>query len=207
MLKIMKRILLSNDNESFIPFIYNGIEDISEEFIKRNIKIGKKVVLGDNIRIGYNVIIQGDIQIEDNVTIDHDSRFGDFARFGEGTRDKPNTTYIGRGCSFAAGCTICLSVNIGENNVFGEYVFITNDTIIGNNCTFKEYSELFSNRVTPLGITIENNVNIGLGVYINDNIIIRNNATITDYCSIGNMEGGSEVEEGEVVNRYNVRYF
>jgi len=107
----MKAIILSEKK-----FLYEELDELKEEFIKRNIVIGDGVRIGDGVKIGERVRIGYGVKIGDEVEIGYGVKIGDEVEILRNTNLtklfyatgiykyhnyaywKDTTPYIGLGC-------------------------------------------------------------------------------------------------------------
>ena len=67
--KHMKTIYLLNEQYQYIPFEYEKLSDIKNEFKKRKIYIGYNTSIGDGVSIRDNASIGNNASIGDDVSI------------------------------------------------------------------------------------------------------------------------------------------
>lgn len=106
----------------------------SKAVIGRNCSLGQNVYVGNKVIIGNNVKIQNNVSVYDNVFIEDDVFCGPSMVFTNVynprsfiiRKDEYRNTYIKKGATLGANCTIVCGVTIGE------YAFIAAGSVIKN---------------------------------------------------------------------------
>ena len=156
----MKTILLGSKESIYTSFRYEKLEELSKEFIKRDIIIGRNLKLGNNVMIGENSIIG------DNCTIEYSSSIGRYVR-------------IGRGCTIGLNCIISTNTTISRNTTIEFGATIGSKTKIGRNCT------IGVNTTIGCGATIFPDTTINKTMVLqgnNDTLVWNGNDTISIGC-------------------------
>ncbi|ACR80328.1 MULTISPECIES: acyltransferase [Kosmotoga] len=150
--------------------------------MKKNISLGKNVVIeeeveiGNNCTIGHNVVIRRGTIIEDNVTIGDNTVLGKepFKASTSATtsvKELPPLV-IGKGSIIGAGCVIYRGAKLGKNCFVGDLATIREDVEIGDKT------------IVGKGVSVENGTKIGKRVKIETEAYITAFSTIEDYCFI-----------------------
>lgn len=150
--------------------------------MKKNILLGKNVVIeeeveiGNNCTIGHNVVIRKGTIIEDNVTIGDNTVLGKepFRACTSATtsvKELPPLV-IGNGTVIGAGCVIYRGAKLGGKCFVGDLATIREDVEIGDKT------------IVGKGVSVENGTKIGKRVKIETEAYITAFSIIEDYCFI-----------------------
>lgn len=109
-----------------------------ESKIGENCNICANVIIENNVIIGNNVTIKSGVQLWDGVRLDDDVFIGPNVTFTNdvfprsGNREyKMRTTFVSKGASIGANCTILPGVTIGERAMVGAGSVVTKDIPAG----------------------------------------------------------------------------
>lgn len=156
--------------------------------------IGSKVVLGDNVTVGPYAVINGEANIGDNVTIGAHAVIEGF-------------TTIGRGCQIFSSAVIGSNpqdkkhrrddkviLEIGENNIFREFVTANPGTIdgggvtrIGNNNLFMACTHIAHDCTIGNDCVMANYVGLSGHVTVEDRAVIGGLTGIHQFARVGFM--------------------
>ena len=103
--------------------------------IGQNVSLGQNVFVGNKVQVGDNCKIQNNVSIYDNVTLDEGVFCGPSMVFTNvynprsliERKDEYRDTYVGRGATLGANCTIVCGVSIGDFAFIGAGAVITQD--------------------------------------------------------------------------------
>ena len=103
--------------------------------IGRNVSLGQNVFIGNKVNIGDNCKIQNNVSIYDNVNLEEGVFCGPSMVFTNvhnprsliERKDEYLDTFIGRGATLGANCTIVCGVNIGMFAFIGAGAVVTKD--------------------------------------------------------------------------------
>ena len=122
-----------------------GCEIGDETKIGAFVEIQKNATIGKRCKISSHTFVCEGVNIEDNVFIGHNVAFinDSFPRATTGDQLqteadwKVERTYVKKGASIGAGCTILSNVTIGENAIVGAGSVVTKDVppnsiVVGN---------------------------------------------------------------------------
>ena len=189
---------------------------------RKNVEIGKDVVLGRNVKVEDNVKILGECRIGDNVTITSGSRLldvvvGDCCRIDSSSIEKAN---LDKNCKIGPFAHIRPTCIIAENVKVGAFVELKNvivakgtkiphlayvgDAEIGENCNigcgvvFANYDGKQKQK-SRLGnnVFVGCNVNIVAPVNIADNTYICAGTTVTKDTQLGDFVIGRVRQENK----------
>ena len=145
--------------------------------------IGPDVTIGGHCDIGPHVVIRGETVIGDN------NRFFQFSSIGEDCQDKK---YNGESTR----------LEIGNNNIFREFVTVHRGTIqdqavtvIGNDNLFMNYAHIAHDCVVKNNCVVANGSQVAGHVHIGEGAIVGGGCAIHQFCKIGDyaMLGGGTV--------------
>jgi len=152
--------------------------------------IHKTAIIGDKVKIGKNVAIGPYSVVEGQVTLGDDVTIGAHCLV-EGA------TAIGRGCQIFTGAVIGsvpqdrkhqkthkVFLNIGENNIFREYVTVNPGTIEGGGTTMIGNNNLFM-----ACCHVAHDCNIGNDCVLANYVGLSGHVTIEDRAVIGGLSG------------------
>lgn len=145
--------------------------------------IGAGVTIGDHCEIGPHVVIRGETVIGEH------NRFFQFSSIGEECQDKK---YNGEETR----------LEIGNNNIFREFVTVHRGTIqdqsvtkIGNDNLLMNYVHIAHDCIIGNGTIIANGSQVAGHVHVGDGAIVGGSCAIHQFCKIGDyaMLGGGTV--------------
>ena len=104
--------------------------------IDEKCSLGQNVYIGNNVKIGKNVKVQNNVSIYDNVFIEENVFCGPSMVFTNvynprseiSRKDEYRNTYVKRGATLGANCTIVCGNIIGEYSFIGAGAVVTKDT-------------------------------------------------------------------------------
>jgi UDP-N-acetylglucosamine acyltransferase len=175
-------------NKNFHPtaIIYPGSEIDSE------VKIGPFSIIGPYVKIGKGSVLHSHVNIEGHTTIGENNQFFPFCSIGGPPQD---LSYKGEPTK----------VEIGNNNIFREYVSINRGTLkenqltkIGNNILLMSYVHLGHDVCMGDFCVIANSVNIAGHVKIGERCIIGGGTNIGQFVTLGKgayIGGGSAIDK------------
>lgn len=147
--------------------------------IGENVSIGAYSIIGPNVVIGEGTIIHPHVVITNHVRIGKNNQIYQFASIGAPPQDY----------SFKGEPT---RVEIGDNNIFREYVSVNiattkenRVTVIGSNNFFMTYVHIAHDCIIGNKCTIVNSVNLAGHVKIRDRVIIGGGTNISQFISVG----------------------
>jgi UDP-N-acetylglucosamine acyltransferase len=158
--------------------------------ISKNAVVSAKAKIGDNVTIKDFAVIEDDVILKDNIII------GTSALICSGTRISSNnhvhhSAVLGsppQDLKFKGEYT---TLEIGENNIFREFVTISrgttyrNKTVIGNNCFLLAYVHIPHDSIVGNNVIISNAVNMGGHIVIDDWVNIGGMVGIHQFVRIG----------------------
>lgn len=143
------------------------------------VKIGPFCIVGPNVEIGAETVLLSHVVIEGHVKIGQKNTFYQFCSIGAPPQDN---SYKGEPTR----------VEIGDSNVFREYISIHRGTtkqdyvtIIGSNSLFMAYVHIAHDVVIGNKVTIVNSVNLAGHVRIGDRVIIGGGTNIGQFITLG----------------------
>ena len=154
--------------------------------IGKNVKIGPNCFIGDGVEIGDDCELLSFVNISGNTKIGTKNKFFPFSSIGTAPQDlkyKNELTYL----------------EIGNENIFREYVTISPGTIggggkttIGNNNLFMVSSHIGHDCIIGNHNVIANNAAIAGHCTFEDQVIIGGNSAVLQFSKIGkgSMVGG-----------------
>lgn len=103
--------------------------------IGKNCNLGQNVFVGNKVKVGDNVKIQNNVSLYDNVIIENDVFCGPSAVFTNvinprafiNRKDEYKTTYVKKGSTLGANCTIVCGVTIGEYSFIAAGAVVVKD--------------------------------------------------------------------------------
>ena len=115
--------------------IWHWVHISSGAVIGEGCSFGQNVFVGNRVRIGNNVKIQNNVSVYDNVTLEDDVFCGPSMVFTNvynprsavSRKDEYRDTWIERGATLGANCTIVCGTRIGHHAFVGAGAVITRD--------------------------------------------------------------------------------
>lgn len=103
--------------------------------IGEHCSLGQNVFVGNKVSIGHNVKIQNNVSVYDNVTLEDDVFCGPSMVFTNvynprshvSRKDEYKDTFVKRGATLGANCTIVCGVTIGEYAFIGAGAVVNKD--------------------------------------------------------------------------------
>jgi len=95
----------------------------------QNVFIGNKVVIGNNVKIQNNVSVYDNVTIEDDVFCGPSMVFTNVynPRAAVSRKNEYRDTFVGKGATLGANCTIVCGVKIGRYSFVGAGAVVTNN--------------------------------------------------------------------------------
>ena len=144
-----------------------------------NVAIGPFCIVGPDVEIGDNSVLKSHVVIEGHVKIGKNNQFYQFCSIGGPPQDE---SYKGEPTR----------VEIGDNNLFREYVTVNRATtkengvtIVGNNCLIMSYVHIAHDCVIGNKVILVNLVNIAGHVHVGDGCIIGGGTLVSQFVSLG----------------------
>lgn len=163
-----------------------------EAKIGKGVKIGPYCIIGPNVEIGDNSILHSHVVMDGHTRIGKKNTFFQFSSIGAPPQD---LTYKGEPTR----------VEIGDDNVFREYVSIHRGTLkqnsltkIGNRCLFMAYAHIGHDVSIGDNVIIVNAVNLAGHVTIGDRCIISGGCNVGQFITLGK---GSYIGGASAVDR------
>lgn len=151
----------------------------SKAKISAGVKIGPFTVIGPNVEIGEGTIVHSNVVIEGHTKIGKNNEIFPFCAIGTPPQD---LSYKGEPTR----------VEIGDKNVFREYVSVHRATmkqdqvtIIGNGNLFMAKTHLGHDVVIGNSVRLVNSCNLAGHVHVNDNVIIGGGTNIAQFITLG----------------------
>src|SRR6202050_2786270 len=102
--------------------VWHWVHVCSGAVIGNDCSLGQNVFVGNRVRIGNNVKIQNNVSVYDNVTLEDDVFCGPSAVFTNvynprsavSRKDEYRNTFVRRGATLGAKCTIICGTTLGE---------------------------------------------------------------------------------------------
>ena len=139
-----------------------------------NVSIGPYCIINENVKIGNNVEFKAHTYIEGKTTIGNNCTFYPFCSIGGSPQD---LKYKGEESV----------LNIGDNNIFREYVTVNPGTlggglktIVGNNCLFM------------VGVHVAHDCRIGNNVIMVNNASLAGHVILEDFAIMGALSGAHQ---------------
>ena len=160
-----------------------------------NVTIGPYCIINENVKIGNNVNLKAHIYIDGNTTIGDNCTFFPYCSIGTAPQD---LKYKGEKSI----------LNIGNNNVFREYVTVNPgteggglETVIGNNCLFMINAHVAHDCQIGNNVIMVNNASIAGHVILEDYAIMGALSGAHQFCRIGkhSMIGGLSGVDSDVI--------
>lgn len=115
--------------------IWHWVHICSDTRIGKNCSFGQNVYVGNNTSIGNNVKIQNNVSVYDNVHIEDDVFCGPSMVFTNvynprshtPRKDQYKSTYVRRGATLGANCTIVCGITIGQHAFVGAGAVVNRD--------------------------------------------------------------------------------
>ncbi len=150
-----------------------------EARIHDSVTIGPFCVIGPHVQIGAHSILHSHVVVEGHTTIGENNQFFQFASIGAPPQDN---SYKGEPTR----------VEIGNNNIFREYVSVHRGTLkengftrVGNNCLFMSYVHIGHDVIIGNYCTIANSTNFAGHVKIGDRVGIGGGTNIQQFVKLG----------------------
>jgi len=147
--------------------------------IGKNVSIGAYSVIGPQVKLGDDCIIKSHVVMDGNLTVGKGNTFFQFTSIGAPPQDM---TYKGEDTK----------VEIGDGNIFREYVSVHRGTLkengltkIGSNCLFMAYVHMGHDVVVGDNCIIANSVNLAGHVTVGEKVIIGGGCNISQFVSLG----------------------
>jgi UDP-N-acetylglucosamine acyltransferase len=147
--------------------------------IGKGVKIGPFCCVGPDVELGENTVLLSHVVIEGHTKIGKNNTFHQFCAIGTAPQD---TSYKGEDTR----------VEIGDNNLFREYVSVHRATlkqdkitIIGNNNMFMAKVHIGHDVVIENGVRLVNSCNLAGHVHICNNVIIGGGTNIAQFIKLG----------------------
>lgn len=125
--------------------IWHWVHICSGANIGESCSLGQNVYISGNVKIGNNVKIQNNVSVYDRVTIEDDVFCGPSMVFTNvynprssiSRKDQYLPTFVGKGASLGANCTIVCGISIGQYAFIGAGSLVNKDVkdyalIVGN---------------------------------------------------------------------------
>jgi UDP-2-acetamido-3-amino-2,3-dideoxy-glucuronate N-acetyltransferase len=115
--------------------IWHFVHVCSGAVIGRHCSLGQNVFVGNRVRIGDNVKIQNNVSVYDNVTLEDDVFCGPSMVFTNvynprsavSRKEEYRDTFVRRGATLGANCTIVCGIEIGEHAFVGAGAVVNRD--------------------------------------------------------------------------------
>jgi UDP-2-acetamido-3-amino-2,3-dideoxy-glucuronate N-acetyltransferase len=115
--------------------LWHWVHVCAGAIIGKNCSLGQNVFVGNKVMIGNNVKIQNNVSVYDNVTLEDDVFCGPSMVFTNvynprsafSRKNEYRNTFVKKGATLGANCTIICGVTIGE------YAFIGAGSVINKN--------------------------------------------------------------------------
>jgi len=147
--------------------------------IANNVSIGPYSIVGPNVEIGTGTVVQAHVVLDGHTSIGKNNQIYQHCSIGTPPQD---LTYKGEPTR----------VEIGDNNIFREYVSIHRGTIkdkgvtsLGNDSLLMAYVHLGHDVVFGSNCVIANSTNLAGHVKIGDRVTIGGGTQISQFVSIG----------------------
>jgi UDP-N-acetylglucosamine acyltransferase len=144
-----------------------------------DVKVGAFTLIGENVEIGSGCVIHSHVVIKGPTRIGKNNRFFQFGSIGEECQDK----------KYAGEVT---HLEIGDNNVFREFVTVHRGTIqdqsltkIGSNNLLMSYVHVAHDCVIGNDNILANSATIAGHVHVGDNVILGGMTAVHQFCKIG----------------------
>lgn len=167
-----------SENEFKVEIHPTALVD-SKAKISAGVKIGAFSIVGPDVEIGEGTVIQGHVLIEGHTKIGKNNEFYPYCTIGTPPQD---LSYKGEPTR----------VEIGDNNVFREYVSVHRATmkqdqvtIIGNSNLFMAKSHIGHDAVIGDYVRLVNSCNLAGHVHVDNNVIIGGGTNIAQFISLG----------------------
>jgi len=147
--------------------------------IGKNVTIGAYSLVGAKVKIGDNCVLKSHVVMEGNLSVGKNNTFFQFSSIGAPPQD---LTYKGEETR----------VEIGDNNLFREYVSIHRGTLkekgltkIGSHCMLMAYVHIGHDVTIGDHCIMANSVNLAGHVKIGEKVIIGGGCNISQFVSLG----------------------
>ena len=158
--------------------------------ISKNAVVSPKTKLGDNITIKDFAVIEDDVILKDNIIVGTNALICSGSRIGSNNQIFHSAVLgsVPQDLKFKGEPT---TLEIGDGNIFREFVTISrgttyrNKTVIGNNCFLLAYVHVPHDSIIGNNVIISNAVNMGGHVVIDDWVNIGGMVGIHQFVRIG----------------------
>jgi len=160
-------------------------------FTKKNYTVSKKSFLGKNVKIGDYCTIEDDVLIGDGTILKNNTFIGSNTRIGKNNVIHP-FAFIGNISQDRKYTGEPTYLEIGDNNVFREYVSINrgtsvnSKTIIGNDNLFMAYSHVGHDCIVEDHVTIANYAALGGHAVVKSYARVYSYSALIPFCRVGN---------------------
>jgi UDP-2-acetamido-3-amino-2,3-dideoxy-glucuronate N-acetyltransferase len=167
--------------------IWHWTHVCSGAVIGERCSLGQNVFVGNKVIIGDNVKIQNNVSIYDNVTLENDVFCGPSMVFTNvynprsaiSRKDKYLDTFVGKGATLGANCTIMCGVTIGK------YAFVGAGSVVTKN--IQDYALVVGTPARQIGWMSEHGERLQLPINSNDkDVVSKCTATGEMYSLSGN---------------------
>ncbi|MBP9674181.1 MAG: acyl-ACP--UDP-N-acetylglucosamine O-acyltransferase [Bacteriovoracaceae bacterium] len=159
--------------------------------LQAGVKIGPFCIVGPDVELGEDTVLQSHVVLSGHVKIGKNNEFYSFCSIGAAPQD----------LSYKAEAT---RVEIGDHNIFREYVSVHRGTLkqvgltkIGNHCLLMAYVHLGHDVVLEDKVVLVNSVNCAGHVHIGSRVTIGGNTGISQWVTLGKgayIGGGSGID-------------
>ena len=151
----------------------------SKAKIADDVIIGPFTIIGPNVEIGKRCIVKNNVTIEGHTKIGENNQFFQYCSIGAPPQD---LTYKGEPTR----------VEIGDNNIFREFVSIHRGTLkdrevttIGSNVMFMAYVHVGHDAVIGSNVIVANSTNFAGHVKVGDKVIIGGGTNVSQFVTLG----------------------
>lgn len=160
--------------------------------IADDVIIGPFSIIGPNVEIGKRCIVKNNVTIEGHTKIGENNQFFQYCSIGAPPQD---LTYKGEPTR----------VEIGDNNIFREFVSIHRGTLkdrevttIGSNVMFMAYVHVGHDAVIGSNVIVANSTNFAGHVKVGDKVIIGGGTNVSQFVTLGR---GSYIGGASAIDR------
>ncbi|TNE98228.1 MAG: acyl-ACP--UDP-N-acetylglucosamine O-acyltransferase [Deltaproteobacteria bacterium] len=164
----------------------------SKAKIADDVIIGPFSIIGPNVEIGKRCIVKNNVTIEGHTKIGENNQFFQYCSIGAPPQD---LTYKGEPTR----------VEIGDNNIFREFVSIHRGTLkdrevttIGSNVMFMAYVHVGHDAVIGSNVIVANSTNFAGHVKVGDKVIIGGGTNVSQFVTLGR---GSYIGGASAIDR------
>jgi UDP-N-acetylglucosamine acyltransferase len=164
----------------------------SKAKIADDVIIGPFTIIGPNVEIGKRCIVKNNVTIEGHTKIGENNQFFQYCSIGAPPQD---LTYKGEPTR----------VEIGDNNIFREFVSIHRGTLkdrevttIGSNVMFMAYVHVGHDAVIGSNVIVANSTNFAGHVKVGDKVIIGGGTNVSQFVTLGR---GSYIGGASAIDR------